>query len=54
MKTHFVSFETNSVDFVVYEGAMYIVRHPDCIFFFYYVRPVFLEPFLVKVNVQWD
>lgn len=58
MKTHFVSFETNSVDFIVYEGAMYIIRYPDCIFlkifFFYYDRPVFLEPLLVKVNVQWD
>lgn len=45
MKTHFVSF-------VVCEGAVYIIRHPDGIFFLYDVRPVFLEPFLVKADVQ--
>lgn len=52
MKTCFVSFETKSVDFVVYEGAMYVIRHPDCISFFYYLKHVVLEPFLVKVNIQ--
>jgi len=54
MKTHFVSYETNSVYFVDYAGAMYIIRHLDSIFFLYYVRPEFLEPFLIKVKVQWD